>query len=67
MSELFTNDTFIEILKAVLPVIITGIITFLITKYSYHKNIPLDKLEIAYNRIYYPIYCLITSDLEIPQ
>lgn len=67
MKDLFTNDAFIEILKSVVPVIITGIITFLITKYSYHKNIPLDKLEIAYDRIYYPIYCLITSEKDIPQ
>lgn len=57
-----------EILKIVIeidgvvPAIITGIITFLITKYTYHKNIPLDKLENAYNRVYYPIYCLIKEN-----
>lgn len=48
-----------EVVKEVVPVIITGISTFLITKYKYNKNIPLDKLEIAYNRIYFPIYQLI--------
>ena len=48
-----------EILKEVVPVIITGIFTFLITKYTYNKNIPLDKLEITYNRIYYPVYQLL--------
>lgn len=48
-----------EIFKEVVPVIITGIITFLITKYTYNKNIPLDKLEVAYNRIYFPVYQLI--------
>lgn len=52
-------DIFMETIKEVVPVVITGIITFLITKYTYNKNIPLDKLEIAYNRIYYPIYQLL--------
>ena len=59
--------TFIEILKVVLPACITGLVTFLVTKYNYHKNIPLDKLEITYNRIYYPIYCLIRSSNEVSQ
>lgn len=45
-----------EILKIVLPAILTGLSTFFITKYTYNKNIPLDKLEISYNRIYYPLY-----------
>lgn len=67
MEDILTNATFIEILKVVVPVIMTGIITFLVAIYNYNKNIPLDKLEIAYNRIYYPIYCLITSDIDIPQ
>lgn len=52
-------DIFMEITKEVVPVVITGIITFLITKYTYNKNVPLDKLEIAYNRIYYPVYQLL--------
>lgn len=52
-------DIFMETIKEVVPVVITGIITFLITKYTYNKNVPLDKLEIAYNRIYYPIYQLL--------
>lgn len=55
-------DTFIEIAKIVTPVILTGIITFLITRYTYRINIPLDKLEKAYNKVYYPIYCLFYTD-----
>lgn len=51
-----------EILKVILPAIITGIFTFFITKYTYNKNRPLDKLEIAYNRVYYPIYRLIATN-----
>lgn len=55
-------DTLFEILKSILPAIITGIITFIITKYTYNNNRPLDKLEIAYNRIYYPLYKLIRNE-----
>lgn len=55
-------DNFIEIAKIVTPVILTGIITFLITRYTYRINIPLDKLEKAYNKVYYPIYCLFYTD-----
>lgn len=50
-----------DILKVVLPAITTGLFTFIITKYTYNKNRPLDKLEIAYNRIYYPIYKIISD------
>ena len=55
IGELAKIDGFVAAL-------ITGIFTFLITKYTYHKNIPLDKYEKVYNRVYYPIYCLIKSD-----
>lgn len=44
---------------AIISAIITGVITFLITRYNYQKNLPTDKLEIAYNRIYYPILQLL--------
>lgn len=53
-----------EILKVILPVIITGLFTFLITKYTYNKNRPLDKMEIAYNRVYYPLYIIIHNSNE---
>lgn len=42
--------------------VITGVFTFFITKYTYHKNIPLDKYEMAYDKVYYPIYCLLKSE-----
>lgn len=58
--------TLFEILKVILPAIITGLFTFLITKYTYNRNIPLDKLEITYNRIYYPLYKII-SDKNISE
>lgn len=55
-------ETFIEIIKVVLPSIIAAISTFIITKYKYNKNVPLDKMEIAYNRIYYPIYKILNAE-----
>lgn len=61
MSEVFLNNVY-EMLRTILPAIITAIGTFFVTKYSYHKNIPLDKLEISYNRVYYPICYLIKNE-----
>jgi len=55
-------ENIFNILKIILPAITTGLFTFLITKYTYNRNKPLDKLEIAYNRIYYPLYRIITDD-----
>ena len=52
-------ESFIEILKIILPTLITGIFTFVVTKYNYNKNVPLDNMKIAYNRIYYPLYKII--------
>lgn len=52
-------------LDGLIAAFITGIFTFFITKYNYHKNIPLDKYEIAYNRVYYPLYRLVTSDKSV--
>lgn len=52
-------NIFIDILKTIVPAIISGVFTFIITKYSYNRKVPLDKMEIAYNRVYYPIYRII--------
>lgn len=54
-------ETIFEILKVILPAIITSLFTFFITKYTYNNNRPLDKMEIAYNRIYFPIYKIISD------
>lgn len=67
MKEIISNTTFIEMVGKILPAMMAGVFTFLITKYTYNRNVPLDKLEVAYNRVYYPIYCLIESDKEISQ
>lgn len=60
-------DAFVEIIKIILPACITGLVTFLVTKYNYHRNVPLDKMEITYNRLYYPLYRLVQKDMEIPK
>lgn len=52
-------EKFMEIINTILPALITGVFTFIVTKYNYNKNVPLDKMEISYNRIYYPIYKII--------
>lgn len=57
----------IEIIKIIAPAVITGLITFLITKYNYGKSRPLDKMELAYNRVYYPIYRLLKGEKQINQ
>lgn len=55
---------FYEILKNILPAIIAGLFTLFITRYTYNRKKPLDKLEISYNRVYYPIF-RITMDAHI--
>lgn len=46
----------IDILPIIIPVMLTGLFTFLVTAYKYNKNKPLDKFEITYNRVIYPVY-----------
>ena len=58
-------NTIFEIANVILPVIISGIFTFIITRYTYSKNTPLDKLEVAYNRIYYPIYRILSNENDM--
>lgn len=58
-------ETIFEILKIILPTIIAGLFTIFCNKYTNNKNIPLDKLEIAYNRVYYPIYKIISNNDNI--
>ena len=55
---------FYELIKVILPPIIAGFFTFFVTKYTYNKKIPLDKMEVAYNRIYYPIFKILYEKKE---
>ena len=55
---------FYELIKVILPPIIAGFFTFLVTKYTYNKKIPLDKMEVAYNRIYYLIFKILYEKKE---
>lgn len=53
----------IDFLFQIIPVVITGIFTIVIAMYT--KNRPLDKLETAYNRVYYPIYRIIKDKEQL--
>lgn len=55
-------DSLMEIFYAILPVCMTGLYTFAITRYNCLNNIPLEKLELTYNRVYFPIYCMIRNN-----
>lgn len=57
-------EIIIELLKGVLPAVIAGLFTFLVTKYTYNKK-SLDKLEITYNRFYYPVYKIVSTETDI--
>lgn len=61
------DDTIMEFMKIILSVIGTGIATFLITRYECNKDMPLDKLEITYNRVYFPIYRMIKENKSIEE
>lgn len=56
-----------EVLSPLIITIITGVITFLITKYTYDNNKPLDKLEITYNRLYFPVNRLILNTQSVDE
>lgn len=51
-----------EIIKIIIPAMITGFATYWVTKYNRY---PTDKIEIAYNRIYYPLLKLIKKPEDI--
>lgn len=59
-------ETFFEILKVAIPALVTGMFTFIITRYTYKRNVPLEKMELAYNRIYYPIYIILKRQNKKP-
>lgn len=61
------QTTISAIYTAIISAMATGAITFLITRYNYKKNLPTEKLEIAYNRVYYPLLQLITVQSKIDQ
>ena len=49
-------EVIFEIVKTIVPIILTGIITFWVTRYTQNRSVPLEKMELAYNRVYYPMY-----------
>lgn len=53
-----------EIIISIVTVVLSSIGSFIVTYYKYNKNIPLDKFELSYNRVYYPIYKIILNSDE---
>lgn len=58
------TETIFELFKNILPVIIAGLFSFFVSKYTYNKNTPLEKMEFAYNRVYYPLYRYISKNKD---
>lgn len=58
---------FIEHISDVLVPLLSIFFTSLLTKEKYMKNVPLDKLEMAYNRVYFPILMLIKRTEKVDQ
>lgn len=58
-KRIYIMDYIFDFFKIILPTIIAGIFAIFNTRYN--KNIPLEKFEIAYNRVYYPLYKLIVD------
>lgn len=58
------TETIFDILKNILPVVIAGLFSFFVAKYTYNKNTPLEKMEFAYNRVYYPLYRYIRNNKD---
>lgn len=44
-----------SIINLVMPILLTGFITFLISRYSYNRSRPLNNYKFAYDNVYYPI------------
>ena len=46
------SEQFIDFFMTITPTILTSVTGFLLGKYNYFQNRPLDKMEIAYDRVY---------------
>ena len=44
------SEQFIDFFMTITPTILTSVTGFLLGKYNYFQNRPLDKMEIAYDR-----------------
>lgn len=56
------NTIYLDIMKVVIPALITGTITYWVTKYNKR---PTDKIAISYNKIYHPLFQLIRNSKEL--
>lgn len=60
-------DTLFDLLKEVAPALVTGVISYLLAKYKYHKDVPLDKMEKAYDEVYFPLYQAVRDECSAPE
>ncbi len=56
------NEKFIDFFMTLAPTLLTSVTAFLVGRYNNFQNRPLDKMEIAYNRVYYPVYRIMKED-----
>ena len=47
------NEKFMDFFITLAPTLLTSVTAFLIGRYNNFQNRPLDKMELAYNRVYY--------------
>lgn len=53
-----------ELFMSIIPEIIAGICGFAIAKYTYSKGTPTNNLNIAFEKIYYPLFCLCKRNMN---
>lgn len=56
------NEKFMDFFITLAPTLLTSVTAFLIGRYNNFQNRPLDKMELAYNRVYYPVYRIMRED-----
>ena len=56
------NEKFMDFFITLAPTLLTSVTAFLMGRYNNFQNRPLDKMELAYNRVYYPVYRIMRED-----
>lgn len=56
------NEKFIDFFMTLAPTLLTSVTAFFVGRYNNFQDRPLDKMEIAYNRVYYPVYRIMRED-----
>ncbi len=56
------NEKFMDFFITLAPTLLTSVTAFFVGRYNNFQDRPLDKMEIAYNRVYYPVYRIMRED-----